>query len=116
MAHEADHEQVDIQPVDQPDDRVDDVTRHEVRLDRHTGGCGLSFCGCDDERNDGWPRLSPPRLHRYSPENRGSSSTVTMWSSATIGPANSIAAVSAFKAPAEPSFAANILVYISQNS
>jgi hypothetical protein len=50
MAHEADHEQVDIQPVDQPDDRVDDVTRHEVRLDRHTGGCGLSFCGCDDGR------------------------------------------------------------------
>jgi hypothetical protein len=50
MAHEADHEQVDIQQVDQPDDRVDDVTRHEVRLDRHTGGCSLSFCGRDDGR------------------------------------------------------------------
>src|SRR5215469_6198796 len=45
--------------------------------------------------------------------NRGSSSTVTMWTSAQWGRASSSAAVRAFRPPTEPSFAAKILVYIS---
>jgi len=96
MAHEANDKQIDIQLLDQPDHRINDVTRHEVRLDRHTGGCRLCLCGCDDRRKTMVRLYFSSATSSMLAGNRGSSSTVTMWTSAKWGRASSSAAVRAF--------------------
>ena len=56
MAHEADDEQVNIQLLDKPDHRIDDMPREEMGLDCQARGFCLSFC-CINQRGETMVRL-----------------------------------------------------------